>query len=941
MSSETENPRLKTHGTSDDEIDNCQENRRRSRSPHPYALRHPELLSATRRASTDGGPDSTPPHLLSDYSPFVNEKGQKPFFDTEIPRPKSDSALSSGSGTEADDESGPFLKGLPAPPPTLRKGLKDGTTTGIPSPLLTPSYLDDEKHKEAFESRFKRRTSSDDKTTSIREKFTKRRRAELIRRTTETMLFLSVGCVSSRELLSTCIPQGSCFRQRLVDRSNETGANGTYSELVVYALIVCGTYLLYPIRLYFHHRLVPSVSRQPRRFLQIPAAFDPATLLYPVSLPVFVAASLSPKANPFLRINLILGIAAMPRTIIPAQDSFSGHASVQYLLTLLASVPVRNNAMGHDTATTQMAADPEFLSFLYPLHQALLATLGYLTTTSLLPAELQLASISMINILLLSSSPQALILQAILWIGGLSMFILCKRILQWEVKLARIPTWRFRRETYRNRFHMNINRILRDLLEGRLSFAAFIGEGSKDSGDSDSDVPQRFAGDRSHTRTRRYTFVTRSDKSTLSKINPKEPPSPSDLSRMHWPVRAKEGRNPPLSETGPPRRTTLPSFIGPSMDGFTPIDAHHKMFHFTMPKNFRSLTKDQATILKWFYALYTYVMAIALIAVPIRNYIGRFALHDQEPVGWALGYLFGDLDGFKSTVVRMGSQQWISMPPNEFGAADVHGWAEKMRWQFLGAGNTRLLICLHCICTIGIGLVVVFRLSNFADVDTRRKVFHGMTVVMFLPTIFVDPTFVALALSLVLAIFLLLDLFRASQLPPLSKPLTYFLAPYVDGRDHRGPVIVSHIFLLIGCSIPLWLSLASMPRRGAFPWQGWEVPSRDLSMVSGVICVGMGDAAASLVGRRYGTRRWCWSGGKSLEGSGAFAAAALLGLTLARLWFLFGGWDGSSGDSWPLFFCKAAVAASGASLTEAVLTGGNDNVIVPVVLWLLVRGLAI
>ncbi|KAI4167564.1 MAG: hypothetical protein LQ343_007103 [Gyalolechia ehrenbergii] len=922
MSSETENPTLKSHGTSETKIGNCKENRRLSRSPHPYALRHPELLYTTRKASSHCDPDSTPPHLLNDYSLFVSEKGQKPFFDSENRRTRYDSTTSSDSGTEADDESGPFLKGLPAPPPKLRKGLKDGTTIGTPSPLLTPSYLDEERQKEALEARFKRRTSSDEKTTRIREKFTKRRRAELIRRTTETTLFLSVGCIASRELLSMCIPQG----------------------LVIYALIVCGTHLLYPIRLYLHHRLKPSKSRQPRRFLQIPAAFDPATLLYPVLLPVFVAASLSPKANPSLRINLILGIAGMPRTIIPAQDSFSGHTSVHYLLTLLPSVSVGNMATGLDTTHTHISANPELLSLLYPLHQALLPTLGYLTTTSLLPTELQLASISMINILLLSSSPQALILQAILWIGGLSIFVLCKRILQWEVELARIPNWRFRREMYRNRFYVNVDRILKDLMEGRLSFSTFIKEGFEDSSGSDSDESRVFMEHRLHTRQRGYTVATSNDNSTLplSKTKSKEPPSQQpDPSLVQWPMRAKEKRNPQPSETRPQRRTTLPSFIGPSVDGSTSKNAHTRMFHFTMPNNFRSLTKDQAIIVKWFYALYTYLVAIALIAVPIRVYIGRFALHNQEPVGWALGYLFGDINGFKSTVTRMGLQQWIPMPPSEFGAAIVHGWAEKIQWQFLGASNTRLLICLHCVCTIGVGLAVVFQLSNVAEVDTRRKVFHGMMVVMFLPTIFIDPTFVALALSLVLAIFLVLDLFRASQLPPLSKPLTYFLAPYVDGRDHRGPVIVSHIFLLIGCSIPLWLSLAWMQRSGTFPWQGWEVPYRNLCMVSGVICVGMGDAAASLIGRRYGTRRWCWSGGKSVEGSAAFAVAVLVGLTLARLWLLFGEWEGSGGDSWPLFFCKAAVAASGASLTEAVLTGGNDNVIVPVILWLLVRGLAI
>ena len=41
-----------------------------------------------------------------------------------------------------------------------------------------------------------------------------------------------------------------------------------------------------------------------------------------------------------------------------------------------------------------------------------------------------------------------------------------------------------------------------------------------------------------------------------------------------------------------------------------------------------------------------------------------------------------------------------------------------------------------------------------------RQVFHGMMVLMFLPTTYVDPAFCALALGTVLSIFLLLDLFR-------------------------------------------------------------------------------------------------------------------------------------------------------------------------------------
>jgi dolichol kinase len=112
-------------------------------------------------------------------------------------------------------------------------------------------------------------------------------------------------------------------------------------------------------------------------------------------------------------------------------------------------------------------------------------------------------------------------------------------------------------------------------------------------------------------------------------------------------------------------------------------------------------------------------------------------------------------------------------------------------------------------------------------------------------------------------------------------------------------------------------------------------------MVSGVICVGMGDAAASLIGRRYGRHKWIWGGGKSIEGSLAFATAVGLALLMAKAWLRIGGWPANNEDSWGRTMGKAGFAAGVASLTEAVLTGGNDNVVVPVILWLCVKGLDI
>ena len=327
----------------------------------------------------------------------------------------------------------------------------------------------------------------------------------------------------------------------------------------------------------------------------------------------------------------------------------------------------------------------------------------------------------------------------------------------------------------------------------------------------------------------------------------------------------------------------------------------------------------------------------------------------------SLGYLFGGIPWFRFQVVKANLQRWVLLPPRveDVTEACYLGPIEHIRHTFLGAANTRLFLSSYFLAIIITGLAVVFRLSPVYEVDTRRKVFHFMMVAMFLPATFVDPTFAALGLSIVLAVFLLLDLLRASQLPPLSKPIANFLTPYVDGRDLRGPVVVSHIFLLIGCAIPLWLSLAALPRSGTDALAGWEVPTRDVSMVSGVVCVGLGDAAASLIGRRWGRRKWLWGGGKSLEGSVAFALAVFVGLVAASVWLRIGGWPvsghpapaaaagGMSGmwpsllQGWGVTMQKTAACASMASLTEAVLTGGNDNVIVPVVLWACVKSTGI
>lgn len=938
-----------------DESNHLSPTPRLSRSPHPYSKRKSDVLQDSGNTVACLRNALVSPTMTDSSLNFG--KSEHTYFDADHRKRRKGSSSPSDSGTEADDERGRnSLLGLPAPPVRPRKGLKGFNGSGTESPLLTPSYLDTESRRLDMKAHTKRRgslqsqTYTDEETIKVRQKFNQRRRAELIRRVSETILMGVIGFIacSSDSGWLWRLWAGGYLHSILL--ASELRLGHVPIALLSHAVVVMGLYALYPIRIIYKDHALSASKKRSRFYIHIPAAFDPAPLLYPILIPVFVALSMMYADPRLLLPNLVLSISSIPSKIVPFGNGLPWYSSWQWILSttpvMASQIWYLNNGQApmwlERAVPDQLSV--EVLVLLYPLHQALLPTVGYLTTTSLLPAELQLLSASMINLLINSTSPQAYILQSLMWIGGLSVFILCGKVLSWGVALARVPSWRFRQPRSHIRGKRGAAYTLDELLNGKLKNWGIM---AIDSEASENEEPQRRF--KSHNRKRSMQL--------LDLYTRENEPTDGDSSAQYvldMPISAsKDQKQPaitgvnrttkfPQKTIERQRRYTLPSYIGSSPDNL-PKDSLKRSRMSPKPWSFRSLTKAQATVVKWVFALYVYAVVIVVIAFAIRPYVGRKALHGQEPVGWALGYLLGDLDLSRYLVTEWSLGRWICLPkgtPHHL-ICEIRSWRDLLQPGTLGAANLRLLICVYCLSIILAGLTIVFRLSTVADVDTRRKVFHGMMVVMFLPTTFVDPTFVSLALILILAAFVLLDLFRASQLPPVSKPLTSFLAPYVDGRDHRGPVIVSHIFLLIGCAIPLWLSLAAVERKGDSPWEGWDVSRRELGMVSGVVCVGMGDAAASLIGRRYGRRRWCWSGGKSFEGSFAFAVAVVLGLSFSRRWLLTGGWAGDSGDPWSRTLGKACIAATGASLTEAVLTGGNDNVIVPIILWLLVRGLRI
>lgn len=164
---------------------------RLDRSPHPY---HRRQLSPSGSITRSGKTIAN--HRLQTTTIVPDERRRFKDRLADASNQKQSMPLtSSDSGTEADDESGGVLRGLPAPPMKRKSS----------SPLLMPRNIDDERQKLCLEHNSKHvggRSApclGDEEDRKNRNKYTRRRRAEYLRRLVEIILLGSVGFIACRK----------------------------------------------------------------------------------------------------------------------------------------------------------------------------------------------------------------------------------------------------------------------------------------------------------------------------------------------------------------------------------------------------------------------------------------------------------------------------------------------------------------------------------------------------------------------------------------------------------------------------------------------------------------------------------------------------------------------------------------------------------------------
>lgn len=151
-----------------------------------------------------------------------------------------------------------------------------------------------------------------------------------------------------------------------------------------------------------------------------------------------------------------------------------------------------------------------------------------------------------------------------------------------------------------------------------------------------------------------------------------------------------------------------------------------------------------------------------------------------------------------------------------------------------------LLVALTCA-------TVSWQLGNSTRANTRvRKIFHLLIVLVYVPGLVFECALLYIASGIALAIFVVLELIRLLQMPPFGATLALAFESFKDVKD-AGQLALTPFCLLIGCSLPLWLTSCPCP--------AFKNPNM-LLMLSGILAVGVGDTAASVIGSKYGRNKW-------------------------------------------------------------------------------------
>lgn len=230
---------------------------------------------------------------------------------------------------------------------------------------------------------------------------------------------------------------------------------------------------------------------------------------------------------------------------------------------------------------------------------------------------------------------------------------------------------------------------------------------------------------------------------------------------------------------------------------------------------------------------------------------------------------------------------------------------------YIKDSKERTLIVTAWVGTLAIVIPSMFWFSECFSLNTRRKFWHILLMAMIsYPALLREPELTAISLFGMTIVLILVEFIRYNQFSVLGKFLHKSLRPFQDEKDLRGPLNLSYIFLIIGVSLPIALDYCY---EGKLTYKAYI----------GLICLGVGDSSASVVGKTYGTLKWKGST-KSVQGTISFILFSFISFYILDAYM----WPGCV-KNWENLFVSCIIGG--------VLEGVgdlNDNFLIPCVVYI-------
>lgn len=292
---------------------------------------------------------------------------------------------------------------------------------------------------------------------------------------------------------------------------------------------------------------------------------------------------------------------------------------------------------------------------------------------------------------------------------------------------------------------------------------------------------------------------------------------------------------------------------------FGELNIFSQMISFLLFISLSDIKSNNSNIFDWKQCI-NYVTIVVILLIPVNIFTFEILLSSSEIISKDKHQ---NKTFIKFSMLAAVSILYLSIYPT---AKYIYGVSTFIIKMIIESEPIKKLIIYWVI--IMICLPIMLNIVNKLNMDSKtkkiftRKIFHLFLIVLFFPQIIsfnITPSseykstieFTIISIYLASCIFIYMEVIRKCQYGKFTKLINGLLVPFLDSKDNENSLIITHISLLVGTSIPIFKEFLLIK----------DIKDFDIvSATLGIATTGVGDAFSAIFGILFG--RVCLPGNK-------------------------------------------------------------------------------